>query len=179
MKRMRRVSAYAFALALALLSGCGGGRAKAPAFEPADADRVMAAVREPGARVVLVNVWATWCAPCRAEFPDLIRVAHELRGQGLRVVLVSADFDETLPQARAFLADHHVDFPSYHKTGDDMKFINGLDSLWTGALPATFLYDGAGHRLGFWEGMQTYETFSQAVHEVLKGRGTDSTEVKT
>ena len=77
------------------------------------------------------------------------------------------------------IPDHDVDFPSYHKTGDDMKFINGLDSLWTGALPATFLYDGAGHRLRFWEGRQTYETFSHAVHEVLKGRGTDSTEVKT
>jgi len=172
MKRARFAVASAVALALA---GCAA-RAPEPSFEPADAERVMAAVREPGARAVLVNVWATWCAPCRAEFPDLIRVAKELRGQGLRVVLVSADFDDALPQARAFLAEHDVDFPSYHKTGDDMKFINGLDSLWTGALPATILFDGAGHRVRFWEGKQTYDTFSQAVHEVLNAR--DSTEVK-
>ena len=174
MKRASRI-----AIAVALLAGCGR-RAEGPPFQAATADRVLAAVREPGARAVLVNVWATWCAPCRAEFPDLIRVGRELRAEGLRMVLVSADFDESLPQARAFLADHGVDFPSYHKTGDDMRFINTLDSLWSGALPATFLYDGAGRRMRFWEGRQSYETLSRAVRDVLqKSRGTDSTEVKT
>ena len=172
---MRRASG--FALALALLAGGCGGRA---AFEAATADQVLAAVRAPGARAVLVNVWATWCAPCRAEFPEMVRLGRDLRAAGLRLVLVSADFDESLPQAQTFLADHGVDFPSYHKTGDDMRFINTLDSLWSGALPATFLYDGAGHRVRFWEGRQSYETLSRAVRDVLqKGRGTDSTEVKT
>lgn len=165
-------------LAIALLAGACA--AKKPPFEAATADRVLAAVREPGARAVLVNVWATWCPPCRAEFPDLVRVGRELRGDGLRMVLVSADFDETLPQARAFLAEHGVDFPSYHKTGDDMVFINTLDSLWTGALPATILFDGAGRRVRFWEGRQSYETLSRAVRDVLQqGRGTDSTEVRS
>ena len=175
---MRRLLGITLVLALLAL-GCGS-KAHEPPFEPATADGVMAAVRAPGARAVLVNVWATWCAPCRAEFPDLMRVERELRGEGLRVVLVSADFDESLPQARRFLAEHGVDFRSYHKTGDDMQFINTLDTLWTGALPATILFDGAGHRVRFWEGMQSYETFAGAVREVLqKGRGTDSTEVKT
>ena len=167
------------ALAIAILAGCGR-RAEGPPFQAATADQVLAAVREPGARAVLVNVWATWCPPCRAEFPDLMRVERELRFEGLRMVLVSADFDEALPQARAFLAGHGVNFRSYHKTGDDMKFINTLDSLWSGALPATLLYDGAGRRVRFWEGRQSYETLSRAVRDVLqKSRGTDSTEVKT
>jgi thiol-disulfide isomerase/thioredoxin len=165
------------ASALALLAACGR---PAPPFEPATADRVLEAVRAPGARAVLVNVWATWCPPCRAEFPDMVRVAKEFRRDGLRMVFVSADFDETLPKARAFLADHDVDFPSYHKAGDDMVFINTLDSLWSGALPATLLYDGAGHRVRFWEGQQDYETLSKAVRNVLQnGRTTDSTEVRS
>jgi thiol-disulfide isomerase/thioredoxin len=173
--------AASFALAAVLLAGCGDGpAAKEPAIEPADADRVLAAVREPGARAVLVNVWATWCAPCRVEFPDLMRIEREFRAEGLRMVLVSADFDESLPQAREFLASHGVSFPSFHKTGDDMRFINTLDTLWTGALPATLLYDGAGRRVGFWEGLQSYESLSRAVRDVLqKGRGTDTTEVGT
>jgi thiol-disulfide isomerase/thioredoxin len=167
-----------FALLLALAAAACAP--KSPPFEAATADRVLAAVREPGARAVLVNVWATWCPPCRAEFPDMIRVAREFRGDGLRMVLVSADFDASLTQAREFLADHDVDFPSYHKAGDDMVFINTLDSLWSGALPATFLYDAAGHRVRFWEGQQSYETLSRAVRDVLqKGRGTDSTEVRS
>jgi len=176
---MRRSSGIALALAFVLLAGCAR-KAEGPSFEAATVDQVLAAVREPGARAVLVNVWATWCAPCRAEFPDLVRLGRDLRGDGLRMVLVSADFDQTLPQARAFLAEHGVDFPSYHKAGDDMVFINTLDSLWTGALPATFLFDGAGRRVRFWEGKQSYETLSRAVHDLLQnGRGTDSTEVKT
>jgi len=170
---------YGVALAITLLAGCAR-RAEGPPFEAATVDRVLAAVREPGARAVLVNVWATWCPPCRAEFPDLVRLERDLRGDGLRMVLVSADFDQTLPQARAFLARHGVDFRSYHKAGDDMVFINTLDSLWTGALPATFLFDGAGRRVRFWEGQQSYETLSRAVRDVLqKGRGTDSTEVRS
>ena len=176
---MRRAFSRGCAVALALLAA-GGCGTKAPPFEAATADRVLAEVRAPGARAVLVNVWATWCAPCRAEFPDMVRVAKEFRGDGLRMVFVSADVDETLPQARAFLADHDVDFPSYHKTGDDMVFINTLDSLWSGALPATVLYDGAGRRVRFWEGQQDYETLSRAVRGVLqKGRTTDSTEVRS
>lgn len=169
------------ALAASLAAGCAGTAARTqPSFEAATADQVLEAVRAPGAKAVLVNVWAAWCAPCRQEFPDLVRLERELRGRGFRLVLVSADFDDTLPQARKFLAKHGVDFPSYHKTGDDMQFINTLDSRWGGALPATFLYDGAGNKVAGWEGMQTYETFSSAVHAVLEnGSTTDSTEVKS
>jgi thiol-disulfide isomerase/thioredoxin len=174
---MRRIASLA--LATAWLAGCAR-HAAGPPFEPATADRVLAAVRDPGARAVLVNVWATWCPPCRAEFPDMVKVAHDLRGEGLRMVFVSADFDESLPQARTFLEAHGVDYLSYHKTGDDMVFINTLDSLWSGALPATFLYDGSGRRVRFWEGQQDYETLARAVRDVLqKGRGTDTTEVKS
>src|SRR5436190_20066048 len=101
---MKRI---AVALAISFLSGCGSRGHERP-FGPATADRVLQAVREPGAKAVLVNVWGTWCAPCRAEFPGLMQVARELRPEGLRVVLVSADFDESLPKAREFLAEHGV-----------------------------------------------------------------------
>src|SRR6266567_2193287 len=91
--------AWAAAFAIALLAGCarhgGSGRA-APGAGPllaADAARVLGAVREPGARAVLVNVWATWCQPCREEFPELMRVARENRPRGLRLLFVSDDFD--------------------------------------------------------------------------------------
>src|SRR6266516_5714090 len=128
---MRR--AWSAALAITLLAGCaqgGAGRAERGASPPlvtANAGGVLGAVREPGARAVLVNVWATWCQPCREEFPDLMRVARENRARGLRLMLVSADFDDAHGQVRAFLAREGVDFPSYLKAGDDMKFIEALD----------------------------------------------------
>jgi thiol-disulfide isomerase/thioredoxin len=171
-------------LALAVVAGCGGGRSarapRGPAIYRADAEQVLQAVREPGARAVLVNVWATWCMPCREEFPDVMRLAREYRASGLRVVLVSADFDDALPQASAFLLEHGVDFPSYLKTGDDMKFINALEPSWSGAIPASILYDGAGRKVRFWAGRQTYDTLAIAVRRVLRSQaGHDSVEVKT
>src|SRR5436190_1199782 len=67
--------------------------AAAPKLVPADAATVLKAVRAPGAKAVIVNLWASWCPPCREEFPDILKVARELKGRGVRLVLVSGDFD--------------------------------------------------------------------------------------
>lgn len=136
--------------------------------KPASADRVKRTVRNLKARAVMVNVWATWCTPCREEFPDLIRVYREFRGQGLRLVLVSADFEEQIPQVKRFLVEQGVDFPSYVKAGKDMEFIDGIDPAWSGVLPATWIYDASGVRRHFWEGKASYQTLRQKVADVLK-----------
>jgi thiol-disulfide isomerase/thioredoxin len=168
--------------AIAVVAGsCGGpvrgGTARAtaaangaPELRPADVADVMRAVRAPGASAVLVNVWATWCVPCREEMPDLLRVGREYRGEGLRLVLVSADFPENGGQARTFLSRLGVDFPTYLKAGSDMEFIDGLSPRWSGALPATFVFDGAGTRRDFWEGKATYDTFVARVRAVIGAR---------
>jgi thiol-disulfide isomerase/thioredoxin len=135
--------------------------------KPATAEEILGVVRKTKGQVVLVNVWATWCAPCREEFPDLMRLSRTYRARGLELVLVSADFDDQLPVARRFLADHGVDFPTYLKTGDDMKFIDAFSPRWSGAIPATFIYDGRGRMRYFHEGRATYSLFEQKVLEVL------------
>jgi len=142
----------------------------------------LAAVRAPGAKAVVVNVWATWCEPCREEFPDLVRLGHEYAGRGVRLVLVSGDFDSEKPAVTKFLTDQGVDFATYIKSGDDMQFINGLNPKWTGALPATFVYDGQGRQRDFWEGKASYAKMEERLRRVLEGRETgaaDSTEVRT
>src|SRR5438105_7372379 len=144
---------------LALAAGCSS-RAEPPRASsaaeleviPATAMEIQALAAAPGARATLVNVWATWCAPCREEFPALLRAAHENRGNGLRLVLVSADFDDQLAAVRRFLTAQGIHDTTYLKSGDDMSFINGLGREWSGALPATFVYDAHGRRVAFWEG---------------------------
>lgn len=147
-----------------------------PEILPADADRVLAAVRESGGRAVLVNVWATWCIPCREEFPDLMRLRRTYRDRGLELVLVSADWDEQLPAAKEFLAQHGVDFPTWQKTGDDMKFINTLSPRWGGALPATFLYDAKGELRYFRQSKATYALLEDELLKVLGGEKAPSKE---
>jgi thiol-disulfide isomerase/thioredoxin len=139
-----------------------------PELRPATVGELRAAVAAPGATAVLVNVWATWCVPCRKELPDLLRAASDYRGRGLRLVLVSADFEDNAGAAREFLARHGVDFPSYLKTGADMEFIDALSPKWSGALPATFIYDGAGSLRDSWEGEATYETLAARIRAVVE-----------
>ena len=137
-------------------------------IRPADAAALHAAVGAPGAKATLLNVWATWCAPCREEFPELVRLEKAWRDRGLRVMFVSADFDDQLPEVRAFLAKQGVTAPSWIKTGDDMAFIDAMDKRWSGALPATFIYDSQGKLVRFWEGKADYARFESEVRAVME-----------
>jgi thiol-disulfide isomerase/thioredoxin len=147
------------------------GRVEAPPrLLPAHAAEVRAAIRKPGARAVLLNVWATWCDPCREEMPALVRFYRAHEKDGLRLVLVSADFPDGRADAEKFLAAQGIDFPTFLKTGDDMAFIDGIDRRWTGALPASFLFDGHGHVQQFWPRPVTFEELTAKLDEILKRR---------
>lgn len=134
---------------------------------PATAEELLQIIAASDSSAVLMNVWATWCIPCREEFPDLLQVFRDYRDRGLRLVLVSGDHRSQLSEVVSFLEEHGVDFPTYIKEGKDMEFIDGLNPEWSGALPATFVYDGEGGLRSFWEGKASYETFEARVLEVL------------
>jgi thiol-disulfide isomerase/thioredoxin len=168
------------AAGVVLLAGCGhaptGGSATRSAtgatqdtlpLEPVTAAQVHDRVREPGARATVVNVWATWCGPCREEFPALVALAERDRERGLRVLFVSADFDDQAHETRRFLAEHHTPGPWLVKTGRDQEFIDGLDRRWSGALPVTIVYDPAGKPVQFWEGGADSARFAAAVEPLL------------
>ncbi len=110
----------------------------------ADVKTIFAEIRKPGAKAVLVNVWATWCEPCRDEMPSLLRFFREHRAEGLRLVLLSVDDEANRDRVVAFLASQGVDFTTWIKHGDDKAFIHALDPEWSGSLPASFLFDGHG-----------------------------------
>jgi len=136
--------------------------------EEASASDIQQMVSNSEADVVLLNVWATWCQPCREEFPDLLRLYETYQDQGFELMLVSADFESVMPDVKEFLANHQVDFPTYIKTGSDNEFIMQLSQEWTGALPATFVYDQDGNMLEFWQGKANYEKLEQVVTQYLE-----------
>lgn len=157
-------------LAIAMLAAVAAPAQAKPKLVPADIDVVLAEVRRPGAQAVLVNVWATWCEPCVEELPTLLQIYRTYRAQGLRLVLVSADDDDTRAAAEKLLASHGVTFPTFRKTGDDMAFINGLERRWSGALPASFLFDGQGHLQRFWPTEITARELTDTLNDILKRR---------
>jgi len=146
--------------------------AAAPVPAPAGAEAILAEVRKPGAGAVLVNVWATWCSPCREEFPDLLHVARELAPKGLRLVLVSVDFPGAEAETTSFLTSQGVDFPTFLRTGKDEAFVDGLEPQWSGAIPATFLYDANGKLVRFWEGKASYPVIKKRAQKALDTKET-------
>ena len=147
-----------------------------PAVRTATVDEVLAAARAPGAKATVVNVWATWCAPCRQEFPDLVQLHRDQAGNGLRLLFVSTDPAAQIGETRRFLASQGVDFESFIKTGSDMQFIETLHPDWSGALPATFVYGADGHLVDFCEGMATGAMLAERVLPVIEGRATSRAE---
>lgn len=168
------LAAALFAVALAAgcsRSGPAGATAESPAalaVIPVTAGGLQARVRQAPGRAVLVNVWATWCVPCREEFPDLVRLRRDLGEQGFELYLVSADFGLEDGSVRAFLAAQGVDFETFFKEEKDMPFIETMHPEWSGALPASFLYDDAGKLVRFWQGKASYEELHEEVQSVLQ-----------
>lgn len=154
-----------------LVASLMAAEAGAPAHvDVAELPAIVAAIKAPGAQAVLVNVWASWCEPCREEMPDLVRFYRDHRAQGLRVVLISADDDEQRAEVARILGALGFDGPAFIKRGNDMSFIDALDPKWKGALPATFLFDGRGVRKRSWLGSVTYEDLRTRVSGLLNRR---------
>jgi thiol-disulfide isomerase/thioredoxin len=118
----------------------------------AELPAIQAAIKAPGAKAVLVNVWATWCEPCRAELPALLRFYKDRKARGLRLVMVSVDGETERATVEAVLHEAGFDGPAFIKRGNDDEFVNAIEPRWSGAIPVTVLYDGAGGRKQFWPG---------------------------
>jgi thiol-disulfide isomerase/thioredoxin len=131
---------------------------------PTDALKV---VKQSDAKITVVNFWATWCVPCVEEFPSFTKLDRTLDEQGVEVMFISTDFPNQKQKVADFLAEHGVTGTSYLKTGDATKFVNGFSEDWSGAVPATFIYDSDGTLLTFWEGKTSYEELKTRVTKHL------------
>lgn len=135
-----------------------------------DAKGLAAAVARDRGKVVVLNFWATWCVPCREEFPDLVKLEKAYRDRGVAVLGVSIDLPKDMPKIEKFLAAARPDFPNYVKRagGDDQDFIESVDPKWGGELPFTVVYGRDGKKARVLSGKQSYADFDKAVAALLK-----------
>ncbi|HEX9962128.1 MAG TPA: TlpA disulfide reductase family protein, partial [Pyrinomonadaceae bacterium] len=100
---------------------------------------------KPGGKPLLVNFWATWCIPCREEFPDLVKIDREYRGK-IDFFTVSLDFIEELNTGvPKFLSEMKAEMPTYLLTSaDENTLISSIAKDWNGGLPFTILYNEKG-----------------------------------
>jgi thiol-disulfide isomerase/thioredoxin len=119
-------------------------------------------------RVVLVDFWATWCKPCRAETPQLVKLEQKLKARGFDFVTVSADEADRQADALKVLKEDGVTGPTYwKKAADDDKFNDAIDPKWGGALPALFLYDRNGKKVKSFIGETPVAQIEAAISKLL------------
>jgi thiol-disulfide isomerase/thioredoxin len=148
-------------LATFTLSGC---KPAPPTAKPASPEQIEIAIDSSEAPLTLVHVWATWCDPCREEFPELVKVMHEFPSMG--VVLISADSPKEIENVQTFLVDHNSPADSLITTELNQKFIETLSPNWGGALPATFFFRN-GKCVSEWEGKKTFEHYKETIENLL------------
>src|SRR5687768_4054911 len=91
------------------------------------------------ADVVILNFWATWCAPCVEEIPAFVKVQE--RFKDIKVIGVSMDDLHHEPLIHKFLTKHPVNYRVVLWGGNDLeKLVNLIDPKWPGPIPATFIF---------------------------------------
>ena len=145
-----------FALGLfVLLSVPGAGRA-----ESVDAAGFREMISRLQGRVVVVNFWATWCAPCRTEFEALQKLRTAFSEADVAILGVSLDYDSA--QYRRFVAEHPFGYPTV-LGGEEMMREFGID-----AVPHTWIYSAEGRVSSAHSGALSYEQLESAVRNMLR-----------
>lgn len=140
--------------------------ANAQELKPIKEDVLSQIFKDSDDKIVVINLWAFWCAPCKEEFPDLVKFGKE-NADDAQLVLISLDETKDLDtKTKPFLAKNNVDFVSYYNAFEkDEKLIMMLDKNWEGAIPSTFFFKD-GKLVKSLVGKQTEKQFKKAFDEV-------------
>ena len=146
-------------------SGDPGGE---PIIELVNTEGLHAAIKAHKGKVLVLNFWATWCGPCREEFPDLVRFAEENAGK-VELLTVSLDDPDMIDSAvKPFIMEMKPPGRTLVKgPGDPDTFINSVDPSWSGVLPSTFIYDPTGAQAHSVHGQVDYSKLNSLVKPIL------------
>jgi peroxiredoxin len=142
-------------------AGGPGGLAgqPAPVFDLRDDRGRAVSLEQYRGSLVVMNLWASWCPPCRAEMPDLQRLAEAEAGQGIAVVGVNEG--ESPQQARAFAASLGIRFPIW--VDGRQQYGRAYNAL---GLPTTVILDREGVVIRAFDGPLTLDQMRAAVAAV-------------
>ncbi len=128
-------------IALALSAQASLWAGAATKVEAVEGPALKKALQDQKGKVVVLNVWATWCEPCVAEFPDLVKFHNAYKDKGVVLISASADDPADKEEVEKFVQKNAAEFPVYiRKTGKLEKFIDPLVKNWSGAVPMTVVF---------------------------------------
>lgn len=117
-------------------------------LELASPEDVAALARNGTENLRVINLWATWCGPCVAEFPNLVEINRMYRIREFEMVTISMDDPANKDKVTAFLNKHHASFKNYLYNHDSRDALaEALDTQWRGAIPHTLVIAPGGEVL--------------------------------
>jgi thiol-disulfide isomerase/thioredoxin len=157
------------------LSVMSQGAGRKVAVKPVDAVGLKKEVAARKGKVVMINFWATWCPPCRAEFPDMVATQKKYAAQGVELLTVTLDDLDDTSKAAAFLAQNGVTGGAFinKKGGEpDMGYFSWLDGKIPDSLgiPRTYVLDRKGRISSRLIGGQESAAFEGAIKKALAAK---------
>ncbi len=142
--------------------------ANQPRVTQIDDAKIKQLLKPSGGKPLLVNFWATWCIPCREEFPDLVKIDHEYR-EKIDFITVSLDFIEEINTGvPKFLGEMKAEMPTYLLTStDENTLISSIAKDWGGGLPFTILYNEKGEITYLRQGKVNHQTLKSEIEKTL------------
>ncbi len=161
-RRLRRIVFVLLLLAALPSLGFSQSVRKAPSLVLRDLQGRTLRLSDYKGKVVLINFWATWCPPCRAEMPDLIKMQREYRGRGLQVIGVTYP-PQTAGEVRRFIRRLRVNYPIALGTKETKALFDQGETL-----PITVVIDREGNIRDLIEGILLPEEFEQKIKPLLQ-----------
>lgn len=133
----------------------------APELSLKDIDGKTVKLSDYSGKVVLLNFWATWCAPCRTEIPDLIKTQREYQSQGLRIIGITYP-PEDGSEVRRFVRELKINYPVVMGSKETKRAFTTSETL-----PLTVIIDREGKIRGVIEGIMYRDEFDEKVKPLL------------
>lgn len=121
-----------------------------PAFRIEDANGKILNLQSLKDKKVFVNLWASWCGPCRREMPSIEKLAHSVEKSKVAFVMLS--LDDSFGEAKAFAQKHHLSLPLYYPAE------NLPAAFRVEAIPTTFIFDEQGNLVRRMDGSENYDS---------------------
>ena len=162
---MKHMLSISVVLVVFLFTACAAQsekRQKAPNFSLQTQNGKVIELSKLKGKVVLMNFWATWCPPCRAEIPDLIEVYNTYKSKGFEIVGIALD-EDGWSKVAPYIEEVKINYPVVLGSTKVVQQYGGIE-----AIPTTFIVDKKGYIVASQVGLVSKELLEQKLKSLLK-----------